>query len=242
MFTVLSFAVKQVKKQRTRKQQFQQPQPPYPNDQYPMAQYPAGVAPGGNYEYPNSAPPSVPESKASKFMAGCISFLRFLQLVFGLTVIGLYGRDVHHDHKYEDTWNSKWVYALVTGFLATSTALAHMVLPFCMSRTGASNPALRLPQFAWEFVLCVLWLTLFGLFGKIYLGVYAVDVSVETSSSSSRRSTTTSDDAAKINRMRHAVWIDLVNLLFWLVTASWVLLQWLKGRKVASSGEKGEEV
>lgn len=122
-----------------------------------------------------------------------------------------------------------------------------MIVPFLTRKVNYKPGAkLQLPRFAWEFVLCVLWLTLFGIFGKLYIGVYPSD----STSDSSKRDTTTSSisttgelgDASKINRMRHAVWVDLVNLVFWAVTASWALLKWLKARRedgpVAFDAEK----
>ncbi|CAI7597494.1 unnamed protein product [Penicillium pancosmium] len=188
-------------------------QPPYPNAQYPqepypMSSYPPGVTPGTDMRYPPQN--STPQSKRAKFAEMLISALRFFQFVFGLTVIGLYGKDVHHDHEDKNEWNSKWVYAVITAFLATCTAIVHMVIPFLMRRTsrGTSSPSnakLQLPQFVWEFVLCILWLTLFGIFGKLYIGVHA--------DGDSKKQESSLGDASKINRMRHACWIDLINLL-----------------------------
>ncbi|KAJ5672530.1 hypothetical protein N7507_001657 [Penicillium longicatenatum] len=246
------------KRKANKEAQFQQPHPnyTYPNP-YPMSEYPPGVTPGTNTQYIAPEPPAPPMSKGAKFVSMMISILRFLQFVFGLTVIGLYGRCVHHDHKYHDTYHSKWVFALVVGFLATSTAAFHMILPFIKKRVNnSSNPKLHLPQFVWEAVLCIIWLTVFGIFGKMYIGVYPTDSSSSSkrdstsssssSSSSSDSSTSVLGDASKINRMRHAVWIDLVNLLMWVFTASWVLLRWLKGRRAAMAAdldaEKGSQI
>lgn len=181
-----------------------------------------------------------------------MSAVRFLQLVFGLTVLGLYGRDVHHDHENGEKARARWVFALITAFLATLTAGISLGLPFLMSRMRSSSlssararsTTLILPRFVWEFVLCVLWLTLFGIFGKMYIGVYPVtqhssgkQVPDGESTSSSSVVISPLGDAAKINRMRHAVWIDLVNLLMWVGTAAFVLLRWLKSRRVESGDE-----
>ncbi|KAF7167192.1 hypothetical protein CNMCM5623_000587 [Aspergillus felis] len=76
--------------------------------------------------------------------------LRFIQFVFGLTIIGLYGQDLHGKEK-----SAKWVYAVVTAFLATMTAVVYLVLPFLMKgRTPVARRArLQLPLFVWESVL-----------------------------------------------------------------------------------------
>ncbi|KAJ5794943.1 hypothetical protein N7457_001542 [Penicillium paradoxum] len=214
--------------------------PPNHPEEHPMSGYPAGAAPGTTIHYD-----SPEQSKGSKLAFMFFSLLRFLQFVFGLTVIGLYGKDVHHDHSEKHTWHSKWVYALVTAFLATITAAIHIILPFVMRKAKAngvtSNPALLLPQFVWEFVVTVLWLALFGVFGKMYIGVHA-----DTNTEKGHVSTTAAlGDESKINRMRHAVWIDIINLVFWVMTSSWVLMRWLKSRKLVAPGfdaEKGNVI
>ncbi|KAJ5182768.1 hypothetical protein N7492_000384 [Penicillium capsulatum] len=234
-FKVLELGYSQAKKHKAKKQAKQQQaqQPPYPNHQpYPMAEYPPNVAPGADVHFPPPSTPAEPTSKRAKLASMFVSALRFLQFVFGLTVIGLYGRDVHHDHSHNDTWHAKWVFALIAAFLASVTAAIHMALPFCMRRVSyRPSPALKLPQFLWEFVLCVLWLTLFGIFGKMYIGVHP----------SGDKGVAGLGDASKIDRMRHAVWIDLINLAMWVATASWVLLRWLKSRRAGAVGD-GEKV
>ncbi|KAJ5360508.1 hypothetical protein N7517_009699 [Penicillium concentricum] len=218
--------------------------PNYQPEQHPMSGYPAGATPGTTMHF--ESPPQE-QTKSAKMTFMLFSTVRFLQFVFGLTVIGLYGKDVHHDHSDKHTWHSKWVYALITAFLATVTAAIHLILPFVMrkAKPGAGpGPALLLPQFAWEFVVTVLWLTLFGIFGKMYIGVHPVE-----GSGAKVDAATTSElgDASKINRMRHAVWIDIINLVFWVMTASWVLVRWLKSRRSTASeagfdSEKGGQI
>ena len=234
-FKVLELGYSQAKKHKAKKQQKQQQQfqqPPYPNSHpYPMTEYPPGVAPGANVQFPPPAPAEQPTSKRAKLASMFISAPRFFQFVFGLTVIGLYGKDVQKDHDNDD-WHAKWVFALITAFLATVTAIIHMALPFCMRRVNYSpSPALKLPQFIWEFVLTILWLTLFGIFGKMYIGVYPGD----------DKSKSGLGDSAKIDRMRHAVWIDLINLAMWVLTSSWVLLRWLKHRRAGAGAVDAEK-
>jgi len=51
-------------------------------------------------------------------------------------------------------------------------------------------------------------------------------------------------DSGRIDRMRHACWIDLINLLLWVFTSSWILLKWLKARRQAGTSvdvEKADE-
>jgi hypothetical protein len=235
---LLKLGFSQAKKQKAKRDAKKEQQkyqdagvyPPYQPDAYPLSGYPPGAAPGTTMHFTPA------QSKTTKLVSIFFSILRFLQFVFGFTVLGLYGKDVHHDHSDNHAWHSQWVYALVTGFLATVTALVHLVKPFVMRKVNAnaaSSPVWLLPQFAWEFVVTVLWLALFGVFGKMYIGVHPAS---------------DNDDAgaSKINRMRHAVWIDVINLGFWVMTASWVLLRWLKSRRNATGdavdAEKGDQI
>lgn len=264
---VLKLGYSQAKKHRAKKQQqqqqeqFQQGHPvPYP-DPYPMTEYPPGVAPGANVHYPPPAP-AESASKSSKLASMFISALRFLQFVLGLTVLGLYGRDIHNNSKTQQSWPAKCYFALTTATLATITAVLCLLIPkFLRQVNSASNQAVKLPQFVWEFVLCILWLTMFGLFGKMFIGVYPASESgsnkrnesststpgVSSSSSSGSTGTAASSaaaglgDAAMVDRMRHAVWVDLISLALWVITASWVLLRWLKGRRAAGAAGGADE-
>ncbi len=58
----------------------------------------------------------------------------------------------------------------------------------------------------------ILWTALFGLFGKIYIPAHP-----------------TPRQAGQI-RMKHAVWVDLVNMLLWLVTACYSTFIWFRNR------------
>ncbi|KAJ5146118.1 uncharacterized protein N7515_000682 [Penicillium bovifimosum] len=229
---LLKLGYNQAKKHKAKKeaQKYQDApyNPTYPQEQHPMTSYPTGAAPGTTIHFNEPKPASKPA-----FMA--LSALRFLQFVFGLTVIGLYGRDVHHDHAHADTWHAKWVYALIVAFLATVTAAVHLIVPFVMRKAkanAATGPGLLLPQFVWETVVTVLWLVLFGIFGKMYIGVHGGKGSEGLG------------DGEKITRMRHAVWVDVINLAFWVVSGAWVLVRWLKSRRVGGEvdAEKAEKI
>jgi len=82
------------------------------------------------------------------------------------------------------------VYAEVVASLSAVSALLYMI-PIV-----ARVPFL----FVWDALLFILWIALFGLFGKMYIHADA-------------------QGDGGITRMKHAVWIDLVNALFWLVSA-----------------------
>ncbi|KAF7592619.1 hypothetical protein BBP40_012641, partial [Aspergillus hancockii] len=83
---------------------------------------------------PFTTPPRPPLKTQAKAYAELA--LHFLTLVFGLTAIGLYGRDVHSARKHGDPQNAKWVYAVVTGFLSAGTALVYFLYGLVMMKIG----------------------------------------------------------------------------------------------------------
>jgi hypothetical protein len=70
----------------------------------------------------------------------------------------------------------------------------------------------RIP-FAWvcDMILFILWIALFGLFGNMYIKERA-------------------EGDAGVQRMKNAVWVDLVNALLWLISAVGMLLFWVRHR------------
>jgi hypothetical protein len=152
----------------------------------------------------------------AKVLAECI--LRFFQFVMALTVTGLYGVDLNHDRQNHVHADSKWIYAEVTAGLSAITAMVYLFAPFIFKdRPLAHHTPLHLPCLIWECILCILWLTLFGVFGKIYI----------------------SEDPAGNSgtiRMKHAVWVDLTNLLLWVITMIWCGVRCSKSYKQTFAG------
>ena len=64
--------------------------------------------------------------------------------------------------------------------------------------------------FGWDLFLFVLWTALFGIFGKMYIGT---KVEMEPG----------------IQRMKNAVWVDLINMLSWFVSAIWGMWKFFFG-------------
>jgi hypothetical protein len=74
--------------------------------------------------------------------------------------------------------------------LSAVTALFY-IIPF----------ASRIPfAFVWDTILFVLWIALFGIFGKLFIHEKP-------------------EGDSGIQRMKNAVWVDLVNAIMWLVSA-----------------------
>jgi len=129
------------------------------------------------------------------------SILHFFQLILALTVCGLYGVDLHAANKQRKYSDGKWVYAEVVASLSAFTAVLYMI-PFVM----------KVPMlFVWDTILFILWVALFGLFGNMYI-----------------KANPQGDSG--IQRMKNAVWVDLVNMLLWLISALCMAAYWFKNR------------
>jgi len=126
---------------------------------------------------------------------------RLVQIVLALAVCGLYGVDLHKaDHEHKYS-DGKWVFAEIVASLSAFLALLYLI-PFTS----------RVP-FAWtlDTILFILWIALFGLFGNMYIHANA-------------------QGDSGITRMKHAVWVDLVNALLWLISALGMFVFWLRHR------------
>ncbi|KAK3722939.1 hypothetical protein LTR37_002084 [Vermiconidia calcicola] len=133
--------------------------------------------------------------------------LRFLQFILAITVAGLYGVDLHGASKNNGGADGRWVFAEVVAVLSIITVIVY-AMPFIKSYWG----------FAWDWMLFILWTALFGLFGSIYIPAKPKGPQKDGQT-----------------RMKHAVWVDLINMLLWLVTAIYSTLIWFRGRKNRST-------
>lgn len=131
--------------------------------------------------------------------------VRFFQFILGIVVIGLYATDLNNARKQGKYVDSKWVWAVVCGSLASFTALLFM-LPLIKAWFFFYVDA-----FVW---LC--YLIAFGIFGKMYIPEDA-------------------EGNAGITRMKNAVWVLLTNMLLWLATAAYGGVVFWKTRKARTS-------
>lgn len=221
---VLKFAFKQGKKAYNKRQQqkhfdqatqehYVQHDHAFPSTlhQHPTAPAPAHTT--DSYPYHHSynhstmlnlgSRMSTPANGGSAFGLYLRIFTRLLQFVIGLTVCGLYGRDLHaaqQAHAYAD---SKWVFAVTTGGLSALTVCIYTI-PLFKSAT----------LFAWDWTLWLLWLVLFGIFGKMYIGENP-------------------EGDAGVQRMKNSVWVDLTGLLLWTSTAIYGTVAFFRARREA---------
>ncbi|KAL2811551.1 hypothetical protein BDW59DRAFT_177081 [Aspergillus cavernicola] len=228
---VFRIGYSEAKKRKAKKQQQQGPQQfqqPYPPNPYSNNPHPDQSRDPGSYAmdapFPEQTPPPAPTSKRAKLKALAALALAFLQFAFGLAVIGMYSQDINAAKDAGNSAPSKWVYAVITAFLSTASAVIYLVLGWWWKKRSkpsfSSRQRLFLPMFVWEGVLVVLWLVVFGVFGEMYIGVYHVGGK--------------EGGESKVTRMRRAVWVDLACLVFWAVSAAWRGVRWWRSK----GGEK----
>jgi hypothetical protein len=91
--------------------------------------------------------------------AGYFAFtaLHFVLLVLALVVAGLYGVDLQRADEADKRGDKSWIYAEVVAGLSALTAVL-LFVPFLLR---------FMVVWVWDLVLFVLWIALFGVFGKV---------------------------------------------------------------------------
>lgn len=138
------------------------------------------------------------------FAASYIAFtaVHIVQLALALTTCGLYGVDLQRAHDARVPADPKWVYAQVVAGLSALTCIFYFV-PFVVRFWLV---------WAWDFVLFILWIALFGVFGRMYIHEDA-------------------EGDPAVQRMKNAVWVVLTSALLWLLLALASLGYWWRHKE-----------
>lgn len=91
--------------------------------------HPRILPPRMGFKFPSrgATSSSTSTSSTSKLHTIANLIIRFLQFVFAVTVLGLYGRDIHSMRNANDGVDSRWAYAEVVGAFAALTSLVFMI-------------------------------------------------------------------------------------------------------------------
>lgn len=112
------------------------------------------------------------------------------------------------------------VYAVVVGALSAVTCLAYFI-PLVLRIAGFVAPV-------WNFILFVLWIALFGIFGKVYL-LQGPEVAPQLTLVQMYIHEDP-EGVDGIKRMKNAVWVDLASALLWLIATLASAAYWWKHR------------
>lgn len=140
-----------------------------------------------------------------------------MESVLSLAVIGLYAQDLSHARLANKYADSHWVYATLVSSLSAILSLLYFIPFMAKAFTRYLFPA--------DAVLALLWIALFGDFGRMYIGADPQNVG--------------HGDGPGIQRMKNAVWVDLVCALLWVGTATWGVFGWWMGKRRGRSVHTG---
>lgn len=141
--------------------------------------------------------------------------LRALQLIFAVVVAGLYGVDLAHFTKIHAHADAEWIYA---EFIAAVSAISSLIFSFMTS--------IHVAWSVLDATIFVLWLAQVGVFGSIFYPKVRPEYVGSTLS---------------VARMRAAVWIDLINMLLWLLTAVLRIAWCINAQKHSRRDKKSRE-
>ncbi|KAJ3528949.1 hypothetical protein NM208_g9978 [Fusarium decemcellulare] len=143
-------------------------------------------------------------------LTGLVSraILRTLQCIFAIIVAVLYGLDLKNATGKDTKTDSSWIYAEFVAGASMVVCIVHLFF----TTTKCSWTIL-------DGVMFILWLALFGVFASLYLEEENPEDKVDFVSSQSR--------------MKAAVWVDLMGMLFWLATTIQGTLRCCARRKKA---------
>jgi hypothetical protein len=135
--------------------------------------------------------------------------IRFMQFIIALAVIGLYAQDLSAAHKAHTYTDSNWAYAVVVGVLSAVMSLLYFIPPLTRGFF----------HYIWaaDAILWILYLALFADFGSKYIKADPQNVG--------------HGSGPGIQRMKNAVWVDLVGMLLWFITAVWGGVSFCLGRR-----------
>ncbi|ORY60802.1 uncharacterized protein BCR38DRAFT_349346 [Pseudomassariella vexata] len=143
--------------------------------------------------------------------------VRSLQFIFALIAVGFYGHLVDKDKKADHGIAPEWLFAVVVVGMSCITAVVFLALGLLATFAGRMRPY---RMFAWDLILGILWIIMFGLFAGIFL----------------KRTDEDKYKGANTKAMKVAVWIDLVNAILWLVSGAYGWVKVIAGEKVDGVG------
>ncbi|KAJ0164459.1 hypothetical protein CTA2_946 [Colletotrichum tanaceti] len=150
---------------------------------------------------------------------------RGLQFLLALVACGFYGNRVDADRKDEggggggSGFSPEWILAVAVAGASAVTAVLFVAatplgaIPFVGGRIRIFK---TYRAFAWDLVLFVAWIVVFGIFAAIFLQRDGDDDPYKGSSTGA---------------MKAAVWVDLANAIFWFVSGVYGCIKTFLGDK-----------
>lgn len=151
--------------------------------------------------------------------------VRTLQFILAIVAVGFYGNRVDADRKSGEPIAPEWLFAVVIAGCSALSAVAFLAagLAGAIPVIGGFLKMLKTHRaFWWDATLWVGWMVVFGIFAGIFL----------------KRQSDDPYKGASVPVMKVAVWVDLVNAIFWLGSAAYGCLKTFLGNKVDALSDK----
>ncbi|RGP77252.1 uracil phosphoribosyltransferase [Fusarium longipes] len=150
---------------------------------------------------------------------------RGLQFLFAIIACGFYGHRVDKAADGDYGFSPEWYFALTIAGLSAATSLVFVaVTPLgALPLIGSKLKLFKTYRaFAWDLILFITWLVVFGIFAGIFLG----------------RDSDDKYKGASTGPMKTAVWIDLVNSILWLTSGVYGCIKTFLGDKADEMTDK----
>lgn len=125
--------------------------------------------------------------------------VRGLQFLFGLIIVGIYGVRVGDGQKNPDDASAAWWFGMIVAVIA---CISSLILAFTAPFGAVSKKFKVHYLFGWDLGLCFLWIIVFGIFMQLFHS----------------RSSDDSYKGSSTSLQKAAAWLDLVNVLLWLIS------------------------
>lgn len=133
--------------------------------------------------------------------------VRSLQFVLALTVAGIYGNHVDNQRKNNNPANPAFTFAVVVGGLSCTSAII-----FNIPKVKAYH------VFAWDWLMTIFWLAIFGKFAAVFLPL-------------DPNNPKASYESTNTQQMKNVVWVDLINMFLWFITATYGTFLFVRHRR-----------
>ncbi|KAF5018603.1 hypothetical protein F66182_9395 [Fusarium sp. NRRL 66182] len=150
---------------------------------------------------------------------------RGLQFIFAIIACGFYGHRVRKDGEADHGFSPEWYFALtVAGVSAVTSILFVAVTPLgALPVIGSKLKLFKTYRaFAWDLILFLTWIVVFGIFAGIFL----------------HRDSDDKYKGSSTGPMKTAVWVDLVNSILWLTSGVYGCMKTFVGDKADQVTDK----
>ncbi|KAL9085916.1 MAG: hypothetical protein Q9165_007399 [Trypethelium subeluteriae] len=171
-----------------------------------------GFADTASYSGSQPGPSSASDTLYKLYAA----FIRFVQFCLSLAIIGIYAPYLVHAHNQHKYYDPRWMYATIVGAATGLTALILIVITLLNRFARMSIPIHIVFLLIWDAFMALNWVIVTGIFGTMY-------------------GKEKPEGDKGIIEMKHAVWVDLAEMLLFFLTIAVAASQIHRARRSAKT-------